>query len=91
MHALVRVCYSSLRGHHTLTTARCVVRGRNILADGLAQHGSFVKLDGAPEVLSWETRLPLIVAEISNCAPHIVSLVELNRFGMLAVMLHTHP
>lgn len=57
----------------------------NVLADGLAQSGDFVKVPIS--CLSWEYRLPLILQEIRAANADIICLQELNHFDTLATTL----
>eukprot|EP00775_Hariotina_reticulata_P003332 gene3332-3609_t len=57
----------------------------NILADGLAQTGDFVKVPIS--CLQWEYRLPLILQEIRAANADIICLQELNHFDALAAAL----
>eukprot|EP00884_Botryococcus_braunii_P001983 jgi/Botrbrau1/11786/Bobra.0195s0110.1 len=50
----------------------------NTLADGLAQHGDFVKVHS--KVLEWDYRAPLILEEIKYAQADILCLQEVNRF-----------
>lgn len=59
----------------------------NVLADGLAQSGNFAKLDSTPDVLTWEYRLPRLVADVRACDPDILSVVEMNRYDEFAAAL----
>jgi nocturnin len=50
----------------------------NVLADGLAQNGDFVK---APQqLLEWSYRMPLIVEELHESQADIICLQEVNRY-----------
>lgn len=51
----------------------------NILADGLAQNGDFIKVD--PGCLEWDYRLPLLLSELQEANADIVCMQELNHFG----------
>jgi len=53
----------------------------NVLADGLAQHGDFVKVP--PEVLEWDYRMPLMLAEVAESEADIICIQELNHFKQL--------
>ncbi len=55
---------------------------RHVRADGLAQNGDFVKVP--PEVLEWNHRMPLVLAEILESGADIVCMQELNHFGATA-------
>ncbi|GFH10641.1 endo/exonuclease/phosphatase domain-containing protein, partial [Haematococcus lacustris] len=57
----------------------------NVLADGLAQHGDFIKVPSA--ALEWETRLPLILDEIEEASADICAIQELNRYEELRALL----
>ncbi|GFH06560.1 endo/exonuclease/phosphatase domain-containing protein [Haematococcus lacustris] len=57
----------------------------NVLADGLAQHGDFIKVPSA--ALEWETRLPLILDEIDEASADICAIQELNRYEELRALL----
>jgi nocturnin len=57
----------------------------NVLADGLAQSGDFVKVPIS--CLQWEHRLPLILQEIWEADADIICLQELNHFDVLAAAL----
>eukprot|EP00878_Enallax_costatus_P027094 GHUV01029138.1.p1 GENE.GHUV01029138.1~~GHUV01029138.1.p1 ORF type:complete len:304 (+),score=44.01 GHUV01029138.1:593-1504(+) len=57
----------------------------NVLADGLAQSGDFVKVPIS--CLMWEHRLPLILQEIKAADADIICLQELNHFDTLATTL----
>jgi nocturnin len=57
----------------------------NLLADGLAQSGDFVKVPIS--CLQWEHRLPLILQEIREADADIICLQELNHFDVLAAAL----
>jgi len=59
----------------------------NILADGLAQAGDFIRVD--PAVLEWPYRLPLILAELQEADADVICLQEVNRYEDLASVLRT--
>jgi mRNA deadenylase 3'-5' endonuclease subunit Ccr4 len=65
-----------------------IVMQWNILADGLAQDGSFDNVDS--KHLTWEYRLPLIVNEIRSYNPDIFCLEELNRIEDLSMEFHDY-
>ena len=50
----------------------------NVLADGLAQHGEFVSC--AKEHLAWPYRFALMLDEIEQASPDIITLQECNHF-----------
>jgi len=50
----------------------------NTLADGLAQHGDFLRCDARS--LQWGARQPLLEAEIFRLKPDIIGLQEVNRY-----------
>ncbi|KAK9828585.1 hypothetical protein WJX72_000894 [[Myrmecia] bisecta] len=50
----------------------------NVLADGLAQNGNFIKVP--KEVLLWGNRSPLLLAEILASQADIVCLQEVNHY-----------
>lgn len=52
----------------------------NILADGLAQNGDFVRAN--PCSLEWHYRLPLLLAELQEANADIICVQELNHFGV---------
>eukprot|EP00873_Tetraselmis_striata_P041151 jgi/Tetstr1/461415/TSEL_006525.t1 len=60
-------------------TRRLRVLQFNVLADGLAQHGKFVKTP--PEALEWEFRAPLLLQEVLSSKPDVICLQEVNRYG----------
>lgn len=53
----------------------------NLLADGLAQNGGFIRCPA--DALSWETRKPLLLAELARCHADVVCLQEVNRLAEL--------
>ncbi|MEW5315644.1 MAG: hypothetical protein WDW38_007057 [Sanguina aurantia] len=57
----------------------------NILADGLAQSGDFVKTPS--NVLEWGYRAPLVLAEIVESGAELICLQELNHYGELLAAL----
>lgn len=50
----------------------------NVLADGLAQHGEFTRVD--EQHLQWEHRAPLILRELALANADIICLQEVNHF-----------
>jgi hypothetical protein len=60
-------------------TIFCGVPVRNVLAEGLAESGDFVRV--AASVLPWATRLPTILRHIAAFTPDILALEELNHYG----------
>mmetsp|Transcript_7873 Transcript_7873/g.15341 ORF Transcript_7873/g.15341 Transcript_7873/m.15341 type:complete len:436 (-) Transcript_7873:124-1431(-) len=57
----------------------------NILADGLAQHGDFVKVP--KDLLQWNKRFSLILKEIISSEADIICLQEVNHFEDLRIHL----
>ncbi len=53
----------------------------NVLADGLAQHGSFVR--APPAALEWPHRRALILEELRKADADLIALQEVNRFEEL--------
>eukprot|EP01023_Acetabularia_acetabulum_P066510 TRINITY_DN8994_c0_g1_i3.p1 TRINITY_DN8994_c0_g1~~TRINITY_DN8994_c0_g1_i3.p1 ORF type:complete len:307 (-),score=40.56 TRINITY_DN8994_c0_g1_i3:418-1338(-) len=51
----------------------------NVLADGLAQNGDFVKIN-QPELLSWDKRKNLVIQELKRFDPDLICLQEVNHF-----------
>jgi len=60
----------------------------NVLADGLAQHGSFAFCD--PAHLRWNARFPLIAAELKSVDADIVCLQEMNHADSYADLLSSY-
>lgn len=60
----------------------------NVLADGLAQNGDFVKVD--PKVLEWEFRVPLVMQEIKESEADVICLQEVNHYDQLSSLLEQH-
>eukprot|EP00243_Klebsormidium_subtile_P010882 TRINITY_DN5960_c0_g1_i1.p1 TRINITY_DN5960_c0_g1~~TRINITY_DN5960_c0_g1_i1.p1 ORF type:complete len:339 (+),score=33.97 TRINITY_DN5960_c0_g1_i1:172-1188(+) len=50
----------------------------NTLADGLAQHGDFVKVPS--KLLDWESRAPLLLRELEEAGADVICLQEVNHF-----------
>lgn len=50
----------------------------NVLADGLAQNGEFLKCE--PVHLEFAYRRPMLEAEIFGLQPHVIGLQEVNRY-----------
>ncbi|KAJ7560794.1 hypothetical protein O6H91_04G146300 [Diphasiastrum complanatum] len=50
----------------------------NTLADGLAQHGDFAKVDS--NILEWASRAPVLLEEIRKTEAHVICLQEVNHF-----------
>ncbi|GMH39273.1 hypothetical protein BSKO_07171 [Bryopsis sp. KO-2023] len=50
----------------------------NILADGLAQNGDFIKVP--EDALEWEARWPLIQQEIDESGAHLICMQEVNTY-----------
>ncbi|GAX79232.1 hypothetical protein CEUSTIGMA_g6672.t1 [Chlamydomonas eustigma] len=53
----------------------------NVLADGLAQNGDFVKTP--LPLLEWSYRMPLIIEELKEAQADIICLQEVNRYEEL--------
>ena len=66
------------RGHVTRSSGTHYTHLRNVLADGLAQSGDFVKADA--RILEWDYRAPLILEEIVEAGIDIACLEEVNHF-----------
>ncbi len=74
----------SIPQHKTATNPFSVLQW-NILADGLAQYGEFTKAD--EQELLWETRAPLILAELQQADADVICMQEVNHFGVLLLFL----
>ncbi len=57
----------------------------NVLAEGLAEHGDFVRVD--PATLLWAARFPAVVRIIDNLKPDVFGVEELNRYEDLKAAL----
>ncbi|DBA92990.1 TPA: hypothetical protein ACH3X2_003332 [Trebouxia sp. C0005] len=61
----------------------------NVLADGLAQHGDFVKV--TQQALCWSSRAEKLLQQILEPQPDIVCLQEVNRYGTIATDIVQKP
>ncbi|GAQ84331.1 CCR4-NOT transcription complex subunit 6 [Klebsormidium nitens] len=59
-------------------TSRVRILTWNTLADGLAQHGDFVKVPS--KLLDWESRAPVLLRELEESGADVICLQEVNHF-----------